>query len=103
MQRSKLGNLFLKNRNEKNRNNCVKLTNLCVALLRNSKTEFFLGLNKTGFCNNKNIWGVYKPLNSKLGLSFSFSQVEHDETMKEINDLKTSKAMQSTDIPAKLI
>ena len=44
---------------------------------------------------------MYKPLNSKLGLSFSFSQVEHDETMKEINDLKTSKATQSTDIPTK--
>ena len=33
--------------------------------------------------------------NSNSGLSFSFSQVERHETMKEINNLKTSKATQS--------
>ena len=37
------------------------------------------------------------------GLSFSFSQVERDEIMKEINNLKRSKAIQSTNIPTKLI
>ena len=36
-------------------------------------------------------------------LSFSFSHVERHEIMKEINDLKTNKATQSTDIPTKLI
>ena len=41
--------------------------------------------------------------NCNSGLSFSFSQVERDEIMKEINDLKTNKATQSTDIPTKLI
>ena len=35
--------------------------------------------------------------------SFSFSQVERDEIIKEINNLKTNKATQSTDIPTKLI
>ena len=40
---------------------------------------------------------------SNSGLFFNFSQVERDETMKEINNLKTSKTTQSTDIPAKLI
>ena len=30
------------------------------------------------------------------GFSFSFSQVERDEIMKEINNLKTNKATQST-------
>ena len=41
--------------------------------------------------------------NCNSGLSFSFSQVERDKIMKEINDLKTNKATQSTDIPTKLI
>ena len=36
-------------------------------------------------------------------LSFSFSQIERDEIMKENNNLKTNKAKQSTDIPTKLI
>ena len=41
--------------------------------------------------------------NCNSGSSFSFSQVERDEIMKEINDLKTNKATQSTDRPTKLI
>ena len=41
--------------------------------------------------------------NSNSGLSFSFSQVERHEILKEINNLKTNKATQSTDIPTKLI
>ena len=35
--------------------------------------------------------------------SFSFSQVERDEIMKEINRLNVNKATQSRDIPTKLI
>ena len=41
--------------------------------------------------------------NCKSDLFFSFSQVERDEVMKEINNLKTNKATQSTNIPTKLI
>ena len=41
--------------------------------------------------------------NCNSGLSFSFSQVECHEIMKEINNLETNKATQSTDIPTKLI
>ena len=41
--------------------------------------------------------------NCNLGSSFSFSQVECGEIMKKINNLKTNKATQSTDIPTKLI
>ena len=39
--------------------------------------------------------------NCNSALSFTFSQVERDEIMKEINNLKTNKATQSTDIPSK--
>ena len=41
--------------------------------------------------------------NCDSGLFFHFSQVERHEIMKEINNLKTNKATQSTDIPTKLI
>ena len=41
--------------------------------------------------------------NCNSGLSFSFSQVELDEIMKEINNLQKNKAPQSTDIPTKRI
>ena len=36
-------------------------------------------------------------------LSFSFFQVERDEIMKEVNNLKKNKTTKSTGIPAKLI
>ena len=36
-------------------------------------------------------------------LHFNFLFVEYDEIMKEINNLKTNKATQNTDIPTKLI
>ena len=36
-------------------------------------------------------------------MSFRFSQNERDEIMKEINNLETNKATQSTDIPTKFI
>ena len=36
-------------------------------------------------------------------LYFSFSQIGHDEIMKELNNLDTNKAIQNTDIPTKLI
>ena len=41
--------------------------------------------------------------NCNSGSSFSFCQVERDEIMKEINNLKTIIATQNTDIPTKLI
>ena len=41
--------------------------------------------------------------NFNSGLSFSFSQVQRDDIMKEINKLKTNKPAQSTEIPVKLV
>ena len=41
--------------------------------------------------------------NCNLGLSFSFSQVERHEIMKEINKLQINKVTQSTGTPTKLI
>ena len=57
MRRSKLRNLFVKRRTEENKNNYVKQRNLCVTLLRNSKRQFFGGLNETRLCDNKKFWG----------------------------------------------
>ena len=41
--------------------------------------------------------------NCNSSLSFTFAQVERHEIMKEISNLKTKKATQSTDLPTKLI
>ena len=174
MSRSKFRNIFLKNRTEENRRNYSKQRNLCVALLRKSKREYFGNLDEKKICDNKKFWSVVKPLlsnkvvsNEKItlienniiendektaavlnnffsnvitslnipqynetepvsqnmndpliaaiikyrfhpsiiaikdkcnsDLHFNFSFVEYDEIMKEINNLKTSKATQNTD------
>ena len=46
---------------------------------------------------------VSQNINHPLIATINFPFVEHDEIMKEINNLKTNKATQNTDIPAKLI
>ena len=69
MQRSKLRNIFLKNRTEENRNNYAKQTNLCVTLLRKSKREFYGNLNEKKLCDNKKFWGVFKPVLSNKVVS----------------------------------
>ena len=50
---------------------------------------------------HRSIIAIKEKCNSNF--SFSFSQVERDEIMKEISRLKINKATQSTDIPTKLI
>ena len=181
MVRSKLRDVFLKNKTEENISNYSKQRNLCVTLLQKSKKEYFGNLNEKNLCDNKKFWSVVKPLlsnkvvsnekiilveNDKIvendkesatvlnnffsniikslgipqykdaepvgqnisdtvlkaiikyrshpsikaikkqcntNLYFSFSQIGHDEIMKELNNLDKNKAIQNTDIPAKLI
>ena len=69
MQRSKLRNIFLKNRTEENRNNYAKQRNLCVTLLRKSKREFYGNLNEKRLCDNKKFRGAVEPVLLKLFLT----------------------------------
>ena len=50
MLRTKLWNIFLKNRTEENKNRYTKQRNLCVTLLRKSKREYFNNLNEKNVC-----------------------------------------------------
>ena len=58
MVRSKLRNVFLKNKTEENRSNYSKQRNLCVTLLRKSKRVYFGNLNEKSLCDNKKFWSV---------------------------------------------
>ena len=60
MHRSKLRNIFLKNRTEENRTeenrkNVAKQRNLCVTLLRKSMREYFGNLDEIKLCDNKKL------------------------------------------------
>ena len=85
MQRSKLRNIFLKNRTE-NRNNYAKQRNLCVTLLRKSK--FYGNLNEKKLCDNKKFWGLVKPvLSNKVVFNEKITLVEQNNIVE--NDKKT--------------
>ena len=82
MQRSKLRNIFLKNRTEGNRNNNAKQRNLCVAFLRKIKREFYGNLNEKKLCDKKEFWCVVKPVvvsNEKVTLVETDNLVENDK------------------------
>ena len=92
IQRSKLRNLFLKKRTEENTNNYVKQRNLCVTLLRKNKREFFGNLNETHLCDNKNFWGVFKPLlSNKVVYNERITLVEDDKIIE--NDKNTASIL----------
>ena len=85
IQRSKLRNLFLKNRTEENRNKHVKQKILCVTLLQKSKRESFGSLNEKDLSGNKKFLGVVKPLlsykvifNEEIALLKDDNIVEND-------------------------
>ena len=54
MVRTKLENIFLKNRNEENKINYNKQRNLCVTLLRKSRRDYYQNLSAENVCDNKN-------------------------------------------------
>ena len=62
MIRSKLRNKFLKDNNEQSRNDYRKQRNLCVALVRRTKQQYFSSLDLSLIADNKNFWKTVKPL-----------------------------------------
>ena len=89
MKRTKLRNVFLKNRTEENRNHYTKQRNLCVTLLRKSKREFYGSLNVKNLCDSKKFWGVVKPvLSNKVMSSEKITLVENDDILE--NDKRTA-------------
>ena len=89
MQRSKLRNIYLKNRTEENRNNYANQRNLCVTILRKSKREFYGNHNEKKLCDNNKFWGVVKPvLLNKVVSNEKITLVERDNIVE--NDKKTA-------------
>ena len=92
MVRTKLRNIFLKNRTEENKINYNKQRNLCVALLRKSKREYYQNLNVASVCDNKKFWKVVKPLlSNKIVSNEKITLVEKSEILK--SDKETAKVL----------
>ena len=62
MHRTKLRNIFLRNKTESSRINYNKQRNKCVSILKKAKREYFNNLNMAKITDNKKFWGTVKPL-----------------------------------------
>ena len=58
MVRTRLSNIFLKNRSEENKINYNKQRNLSFNLLTQSKREYYQNLCVENVCDNKKSWKV---------------------------------------------
>ena len=90
MLRTKLRNIFLKNRTEENKNRYTKQRNLCVTLLRKSKREYFNNLNEKNVGDNKKFWTVVRLLLSNKITSNEKIMIAQDDTIMR-SDKETAK------------
>ena len=89
--RSKFRNIFFKNRTEENRRNYSKQRNLCVALLRKSKREYFGNIDVKKVSDNKKFWSVVKPsLSNKVVSNEKITLIENKNIK---NDEKTATVL----------
>ena len=66
MHRSRLENINIYKRNDKNWENYKKKRNLCVDLLRKTKIEYFKNLNVKDLSDNRKFWKTIKPYFSEM-------------------------------------
>ena len=69
MHRSRLKNIYIHKRNDKNLENYEKQRNFCYYLLRKTKTEYFKNLNVKDLSDNRKFWKTVKPYFSNKSLN----------------------------------
>ena len=62
MKRSRLRNIYLKNRSDYDKREYNKQRSYCVSLLRKTKTNYCVNLNEKDLTDNKQFWRTVKPL-----------------------------------------
>ena len=69
MKRSRLRNKYLKNRTEINKLAYKKQRNLCVNVLKKTKSSYYEKLQPSSIRDNKKFWKTVKPLFSEKTMS----------------------------------
>ena len=100
MMRSRMKNLYLKNKTDLNWSNYKTQRNFCTNLLRKTKKEYFSKLDIIKVSDSKKFWKTIKPFFSDKGLNYNkmvFSendQIISDETTIADNmNLKLNKKL----------
>ena len=82
MKRSRLRNIYLKNRSDNNKREYNKQRNYCVSLLQKTKTNCYANLNENDLTVNKQFGQTVKPwLSHKIKSSEKIALVEQRETL----------------------
>ena len=92
MLRTKLRNIFFKNRTEENKGRYTKQRSLCVTLLRKCKREYSDNLYEKNVCDNKKFWRAVKPLlSNKIISNEEITIIECDKIIR--SDKETAKVL----------
>ena len=84
MKRSRLRNLYLKDKTETSRIAYIKQRNYCVSLLRKAKSDHYANLDEKDVADNKQFWKTVKPLlSNKVKSSEEIPLVEGEEIITE--------------------
>ena len=84
MKRSRLRNLYLKDKTETSRIAYIKQRNYCVSLLRKTKKDHYANLDEKDVADNKQFWKTVKPLlSNKVKSSEKITLVEREEIITE--------------------
>ena len=105
MKRTRLRNKFKKNSSETNKRSYNLQRNLCVKLLKKTKTSYFENLKPSNISDNKNFWTTVKPMFSEKAASAeSITLIENnkivsvDQEVAEIFNSYFSNAVKSLNI-----
>ena len=86
MERTRLKNIYLKNKTENDEKNYKSQRNRCVSLLRVTKRNFFANIDEKDVTDTKRFWKTVKPfLSHKKEAKESIILIENDETIKDDN------------------
>ena len=89
MTRTRLRNIFLKDRKEENKRKYSKQCIYCVPLLKKSMSKYFGDLNEKKISDNKTFWKTIKPfLLDKVTSTQKISFIDREEIIMD-NDNST--------------
>ena len=84
MHRSKLRNIYIKNKTDINKRNYAKQRNFCVNLLRKVKRDYYSALNISNVTDNKTFWKTVKPgFTDKVNTNDQITLVERDTVISD--------------------
>ena len=84
MKRSRLRDIYVKNKTDTNRIVCIKQRDYCVSFLPKTKKDYYANLNEKDVADNEQFWRTVKPLLSdKVKSSEKITLIEGEEIINE--------------------